>query len=45
MKLNKTIYDFEFEFDEFMGDALDSLSSKMFNKLIEYISDYLNNID
>lgn len=45
MKLNKTINDFEFEFDEFMDDALDSLSPKMFDKFKEYISDYLNNID
>lgn len=45
MKLNKTIKDFEFEFEEFMDDALDSLSPKMFDKFKEFISDLLKNYD
>ena len=37
IKTNKTLYDFEVEFENYMDDALDSLSPASFNKLKDSI--------
>lgn len=45
MKTNKTLYDFEMEFEQLMDDALDTLHPTSFDRFKDNISMFIEDLE